>query len=255
VWDGGTCVPYTASDPVQADVVAIPSGVTWQWQITGVVDTSWDVDVYDVDVFDLDQSTYDALRADGRTIVCYFSAGSFEPWRDDAGEFPDSAIGKTLQGWPDERWLDVMDPTVRQIMQERLDYAASWPCDGVEPDNITAYNNRSGFGINATEQLSYNRFLADEAHRRGMGVAMKNDVEQVGDLIDWFDYTVNESCAVYDECDTLRPFVDADEAVLHTEYVDHWKNAPAKADEVCGIPGFSTIIKTWDLGPELQQCP
>jgi hypothetical protein len=140
-------------------------------------------------------------------------------------------------------------------MLDRLDLAAARGCDGVEPDNVTASHNASGFQLNDTEQLDYNRFLADSAHERGLGIALKNDVEQVEDLIDWFDYTVNEECAAFDECDTLRPFVAAGKAVLHTEYVDRWADAPEKAAEVCGIePGFSTIVKTWDLGPELLAC-
>ena len=121
---------------------------------------------------------------------------------------------------------------------------------------MTAYHNRTGFAVNATEQLDYNRFLADEAHARGLAVALKNDVEQVPELVDWFDFTVNEECADYDECDTLRPFVQADKAVLHAEYVDDWSDADARAGEVCGVePGLSTIVKTWDLGPELLACP
>jgi hypothetical protein len=29
-----------------------PPGTTWQWQITGVVDESLDVEMYDIDLFD-----------------------------------------------------------------------------------------------------------------------------------------------------------------------------------------------------------
>jgi hypothetical protein len=252
----GGCERYVDGEPILGeDIQKFRNGLTWQWQITGKVDTSHDVEVYDVDVFDLTDAVREQLEADGRIVLCYFSAGSYEPWRDDADQFPPEAIGRPLDGWPDERWLDHTHPRVRAIMQDRLDTAAAWGCDGVEPDNVTAHHNRTGFGLNATEQLDYNRFLADEAHLRGMAVALKNDVEQVGDLIDWFDLTVNEECAAYDECNTLRPFVKADKAVLHTEYVDDWSDARARADEVCGVePGLSTIIKGWDLGPERLDC-
>lgn len=254
--DGNGCQTYVPTDPVEGEVVAFGRGLTWQWQITGVVDTSHDVEVYDIDLFELTDAVGTQLRADGRSILCYFSAGSFEPWTPDAARFPESAIGRKLDGWPDERWLDHTDPTVRAIMQDRLELAVERGCDGVEPDNVTAHHNNSGFGINATEQLDYNRFLADEAHHRDLAVALKNDVEQIGDLVDWFDLTVNEECAAYDECDTLRPFVEADKAVLHAEYVDDWADAASRADEVCGSgAGLSTIIKTWDLGRELLACP
>ncbi|MBX2802956.1 MAG: endo alpha-1,4 polygalactosaminidase [Myxococcales bacterium] len=257
VRSGEDCMPYTAGAPGSAtDVAPVPNGLTWQWQITEDVDTSHDVQLYDVDLFQLTPQVEQTLHDDGRIVICYFSAGSFEPWTDDADQFPDEAIGRPLDGWPDERWLDHTNPTVRALMQDRLDLAVARGCDGVEPDNITAYNNNSGFGLNATEQLQYSRFLADEAHVRGLSVAMKNDVDHVEELIDWFDFTVNEECADFDECETLAPFVQADKAVLHTEYVDDWADAPARASEVCGVePGLSTIIKGWDLGPEWLACP
>ena len=43
----GRCAPYTPGDPVQADVTAITPGVAWQWQLTGDIDRSVNVDVFD----------------------------------------------------------------------------------------------------------------------------------------------------------------------------------------------------------------
>ena len=40
-------------------------------------------------------------------ITCYFSAGTFEDWRDDADQFPASVIGKALPEWDGENWLDI----------------------------------------------------------------------------------------------------------------------------------------------------
>jgi len=255
VRDGDDCVAYQPDDPEPAGEVWAPApGTTWQWQITGTVDTSLDVVMYDVDLFDLTDKVAAELEADGKTLICYFSAGSYEPWRPDAADFPEAAIGKTLEGWADERWLDVTDATVRDVMRARLELAAEKGCDGVEPDNVTAHHNNTGFGINATEQLEYNRFLADESHKLGLSVGLKNDMDQAAALLDWFDWALNEECYDYDECDTLAPFVDAGKAVFHVEYVDEWADAPAKAAEVCGIPGFSTLVKGWDLGAEFQDC-
>ena len=49
---------------------------------------------YDIDLFDAPKSTIDALHAKKRIVICYFSAGSHENWRPDAGSFPSSALGK-----------------------------------------------------------------------------------------------------------------------------------------------------------------
>lgn len=255
VRDGERCVPYRPGDPEPSEAIPITTGATWQWQLTGQHDLTWDVDVYDLDLFRIDEQDVATVHGDGRLLLCYFSAGSYEPWRPDADAFPEEVIGKGLDGWPDERWVDHTDPRVRAIMTDRMDLAVQLGCDGIEPDNVTAYQENNGFGLSATEQLDYNRFLADEAHARGLGIALKNDVEQVKTLVDWFDYAVNEECYAYDECQRNRPFVDADKAVLNAEYVDRWKDAEDLAAEVCGgQPGLSTIVKTWDLGPELVAC-
>ena len=250
----GSCLTYEPDEPVQADTIALAPGVTWQWQITGDIDTSHDVAVYDVDLFDITPADREQLAADDRIVLCYFSAGSYEPWKDDAHLIPDEAIGRPLDGWPDERWLDHTNPAVREVMLGRLDRAVETGCHGAEPDNVTAWRNNSGFGLNATEQLDYNRFLADAAHERGLAVALKNDTDQIPELEPWFDFAVNEECAFYDECEDNQPFLDAGKAVLHAEYVDDWADAEARAAEVCGVPGHSTVIKTWDLGPEFLSC-
>ena len=48
-----------------------------------------------------------ALHAQGRKVICYFSAGSWEPYRPDSGDYPNEVMGGPVEGWPDERWLDV----------------------------------------------------------------------------------------------------------------------------------------------------
>lgn len=209
------------------------------------MDTSLDVQMYDIDLFDVPAATIEGLHADGRVVVCYFSAGSWEEWRDDASSFPAGALGNDLEGWAGERWLDVRDATVRQIMRDRLDLAAARGCDGVEPDNVDGYMNDPGFDLGYDDQLDYNRFLAREAHLRGLSVGLKNDLDQIGDLVDEFDWALNEECFSYDECDALAPFIEAGKAVFQVEY-----GAASLADTVCPQANgrdFDTLIKNWDL--------
>ena len=166
-----------------------------------------------------------------------------------------SALGNELDGWDGERWLDITNGTVRDIMRSRLDLAASKGCDGVEPDNVDGYSNSNGVGLSARDQLDYNRFLAEEAHARGLSIGLKNDLEQVEELEPYFDWALNEECLEWDECRMLQPFLDAGKAVFHVEYVDNWADSEALADQVCGnYPDLSTLIKTWDLGPEYLAC-
>ena len=220
-------------------------GTSWQWQITESVDTSFDVTMYDVDLFDTPQATIDALRARGRVVICYFSAGSWEDWRSDAGAFPRAALGNELDDWEGERWLDTRNAGVRTVMRSRLDLAVRKRCHGVEPDNVDGMSNDPGFPLTNATQLDYNRFLAAEAHARGLSIGLKNDLGQVDELVDHFDWALNESCMRYDECEELLPFIRAGKAVFHVEY-----GAASLARSVCPHTrslGFSTLIKNQHL--------
>jgi hypothetical protein len=225
-------------------------GASWQWQLTGTIDTSLAVAMYDIDLFDAPDPAIAALS--DRIVICYFSAGSREDWRTDANQFPPATIGAPLDGWPGERWIDVRAPEVRSIMRARLDLAVARGCDGVEPDNIDGYANGNGLGLTAADQLDYNKFLAAEAHARGLSIGLKNDLDQVPQLLSHFDWALNEECFAYDECDTLAPFIAANKAVFQVEY-----GGQATANAVCAdavARQFSTLIKNLDLDAARIAC-
>jgi hypothetical protein len=227
-------------------------GTTWQWQLQGEVDTTLDVMAYDVDLVDTPQATIDRLHTTGKKVICYFSAGSYEDWRSDASRIPSAARGRTMDGWPNERWLDVRSAGVRAVMTARMDVAVTKRCDAVEPDNVDGYANDTGFALSAADQLDFNRFIAAEAHARGLSVALKNDLDQIGQLVGAFDFAVNEQCFEYDECDGLDAFVDANKAVLQVEY-----GGASLARSVCpkaNARNFDTQIKELDLGPWRVAC-
>lgn len=55
-----------------------------------------DVDVYDVDLY-LPKDRIEALKREGKKIICYFSAGSREDFRLDDHLFPKQAMGGVLR--------------------------------------------------------------------------------------------------------------------------------------------------------------
>src|SRR5262249_37088529 len=136
----------------------------------------------------------------------------------DASSFPAAVIGAGVQGWPGENWLDTRAQSVRDIMTKRMDLAAQKGCDGIEPDNVDGYTNSPGFPLTYQTQIDYNTFLAASAHARNLSVALKNDLDQVKDLVASFDFALNEQCFQYSECDQLKPFITADKAVFEVEY-------------------------------------
>ena len=196
-----------------------PPGTSWQWQLTGEIDPSLDVSMFDVDLFETPQETIDALHAGGHIVICYFSAGSLEDWRPDAEDFPADVVGKEMEGWEGEKWLDIRRLDVLgKIMEARLDLAVAKNCDGVEPDNVDGFENDTGFLLSAQDQLTYNRWLAFQAHQRGLSVGLKNDILQIPDLVDDFDWALNEECFQYNECDAYDVFIRSGKAVFGVEY-------------------------------------
>jgi hypothetical protein len=152
-----------------------PAGASWQIVLEYPLnDTSPNVTVYDIDLFDNPNSTISALHALNRSVICYFSAGSYENWRPDAGQFKPSDYGKELDGWPGEYWLNTNSTNVRNIMSARLALAASKGCDGVDPDNVDGYDNDTGVDLTTSDAVDYLTFLAIGAHGLNMSLGLKN---------------------------------------------------------------------------------
>ena len=227
-------------------------GTSWQWQLSGTVDTSFNVNMYDVDLFESTTALISGLHARGIKVICYVDAGSWEPGRPDSASFTAAVQGSVMDGWPDEKWLDIRATLVRDLIAKRFDVAVQKGCDGVEPDNVDGYSNSTGFPLTANDQLDYNRFLANAAHSRNLSVALKNDPDQVVDLVNDFDFELDEQCFQYSECDSLFPFIKAGKAVFEVEY-----GAASKASTVCPnaiADNFDTLIKNLNLDAPRTSC-
>ncbi|KAG9231453.1 glycoside hydrolase superfamily [Amylocarpus encephaloides] len=237
------------------------AGTTWQIVLQGALasnDPSLNVTVMDIDLFDNDASTITALHSQNRKVICYFSAGSYENWRSDSGQFKKSDYGKALQGWDGEYWLNTSSANVRQIMRARLALAASKKCDGVDPDNLDAYNNENGLDMTAADAEDYVAFLSREAHSLNLSIGLKNAGEIVNATVDMMEWVVNEQCVEYKECALYQPFIAAGKPVFHIEYPSSAPSvSTSQKTAICGdasTQGFSTIIKGMDLKSWYQLC-
>lgn len=227
---------------------------SWQWQLSGSLDLSFDVEMMDIDLFDNDASAVAGMQAQGIKVVCYISVGSWEDWRPDKDQFPESVIGKKYSGWPGERWLDIRQiELLAPVMRARLDECKAKGFDGVEPDNIDGYTNDTGFPLTYQDQLKFNIWLANEAHVRGLSIGLKNDPEQVADLLPLYDWALTESCFAEGWCDQVAPFVAAGKAVFAVEYTD----TGMTLEEFCPqaeAMNFNAILKRRDLDAWREAC-
>ncbi len=159
------------------------------------------------------------LHARGKKVICYIDVGVYESYRPDAYKFPASVIGSADSGWNGSYWLDVRQTSVLgPIMLARMQMCKDKGYDSIEPDEIDGYSNNPGFPLTYQDQINYNRYMAGLAHSIGMSIGLKGDIDQVKDLVNDFDWTLNEECAQYSECGLLKPFSAAGKAVIEVEY-------------------------------------
>lgn len=223
---------------------------TWHIQLDGDINTDYSVDVYIIDLFDVSTKKIATIKATGKHVICYFSGGTYEDWRSDAKDFSSSTLGNKLDEWEGERWLDVTDASVYEIMLARLDLAKEKGCEGVDIDNMDGYTNHPGFDYSENDQLTYNISLANAAHERELAVGLKNDLNQITLLVSYFDFAVNEQCFSYNECDLIAPFIADDKPVFNIEYAQEYVESNETRDMICSDSinrKFSSLILPLDL--------
>lgn len=154
-------------------------------------------------------------------VICYFDAGVFETYRSDADTFPQEIIGEADIGWENSYWLDVRQAEVlRPIMENRIKtWCKDKGFDAIEPDETEVWSNESGFEITKEQNNAYNRMIAELAHKHGLSVGLKGNTTETGDLVAYFDWTLNEECWEYEECDFIHDsFIAAGAAAFNIEY-------------------------------------
>ncbi|MFI6901371.1 endo alpha-1,4 polygalactosaminidase [Nonomuraea sp. NPDC050394] len=223
----------------------------------------FDIDLYvDAEVAGnnttLNTAGVDAIHDKGAKAICYIDAGSIEDFRPDYPAFVEwhdshggSLLGKPFSDeFPNERWANINNDKgqrdfLLKMMEARVDKCVRAGFDGVEFDVVHAHEEGqkvTGWNISAQTQLTYNKALAAMAHRKGLSVALKNDLSQVEELVSHFDYAVNEECFQWKECDVLSAFVKAGKPVFQVEY----KTAPGGFCPKAATLKFNSIKKAND---------
>jgi hypothetical protein len=228
-------------------------GVSWQVQLTGALDTTLDVAIYEVDLFDTSRPQLDALHAGGRRVICYVSVGTYEPWRSDATSFPAAALGDPLASFPNERWVDTSDATVRSLMTARLDLAAGKGCDGVDLSNVSPNGAATGFTTTVVGAAEYGRFLAAAVHARGLAAGLGGAADVADALAGDFEWALTEGCLGAGTCAAYGGFAAAGKVVFGVEF-----GAAADAATICPAArtaGLDALIKNPSYDAFRVACP
>jgi hypothetical protein len=232
----GACVLLCAGGAQAAGWWDPPQQLTWYWQLSGTPAVE-PVQASDVDGFDTSASTVAAFHARGQHMICYVDVGTAENWRSDNASFPSSVLGDQ-NGWPGERWVDIRQLSVLEpIMTARFQMCQQKGFDAVEPDNMDGYGNTTGFPLQASDQLTYDKWIAAEVHSLGMAVLQKNDSDQASALQPFFDGVLDEQCSQYNSCSAYQPYVSAGKPVLNAEYDTSLSPGFCASDAASGMMG------------------
>ncbi|KAL7423667.1 hypothetical protein Q5752_001249 [Cryptotrichosporon argae] len=239
-------------------------------------------------IYDIDYSvTADEIASyhdQGLKVICYFPGGVWEAGLSDALSFDPAcycganvttdasgtctgtgAEANKLADW-DNWWFDIRAngsclASVEALMQARIEAAAAKGCDGIDVDDMDAYENGSIFDITEDDEVSYLLWFAETAHANGLAIALKNAggllVDDNGDattyqseLVAAFDLNVIESCHEYDECDIYDSMLAAGKPQIQMEYSNSITSCPALAAGqalavYAGTDVFSSQISLW----------
>lgn len=219
---GGASSPTPGPSPSGWWKPSSSAPISWNWVIGVTPPTPYaNVQVYDIDGFENTSATVSSMHASGKKVICYIDVGTYEPNRPDDNLIPAADMGADVQGWPGEKWLNIADISgLTPMLQDRMNMCKSKGFDAIEPDNLDGYTNPSGFPLTAANELAFCEFIANMAHGMGLSIGLKNDVDQAAQLVPYFDWSLNEECNLYGECNTEAPFVNAGKAVFNAEYSD-----------------------------------
>lgn len=185
--------------------------MTWDWQLSDANSSLVlrDADMIDIDGFDNTAATVAQIHArtaptlPSERAICYLDMGGWEEYRPDASSWPAAAVGKTIAGWPQERWVDVRQlSSLEPVIDSRLQMCAAKGFDGVEIDDIDGWTQaaQTGFPLTAGDAQAWLAYMANEAHSLGMFVLWKNDPYLASWATHYFDGAISEQCYQYTEC-------------------------------------------------------
>lgn len=120
--------------------------------------------------------------------VIYFNLGTLESFRKYAvSPYPKSVIGKSVEGWPNERWLDLTNYRTMECLKENIKITISflrkkyprW-FPKIDLDNLDGWDYDTGFELDKKDVVEYVNEIISWFHREFEGeVCYRNGWELV----------------------------------------------------------------------------
>jgi hypothetical protein len=117
------------------------------------------------------------------------------------------------------------------------------------------------------DSIDYMQFLSSITRPLNLTLGLKNAGAIISAVLPLVDFSVNEQCAQYGECERFQAFIAAEKPVFHIEYPggngDLQQNIETNGFsddtkkrfcETQGSPGLSTVLKKMNLDGWVQYC-
>lgn len=152
---------------------------------------------------DFTKNEIKALKEKGYTVLGYLNVGAVETYREYYTKLIPYTL-KTLDDWPDEKFLDLRRTKVRDFLVNRAEEIKNLGCDGYWCDNIDVYGEYES-------SASYNAVVSTLRRIKGLGgyVMMNGGSKFLTDKMDGESHL-----GVYKvQCGAFRLYENAEELV------------------------------------------
>lgn len=237
---------------------AIPAyaqdGLRWDWQLSGPLDLSQNLDAITLDPDSVTSRQMADLAVRVPLRICYVSVGTLEDWREDVSDFPTDVIGNIYLDWPDEKFIDIRRLSVLlPLMQTRFARCRDLGFNAIEPDNIDLHINDTGFAIGYGDVTTYVTALAGIAHGFGLQIGQKNAPELTQHLVRYMDFAVTENCLTDGWCADMRAYEADEKPIFAAEYGVPKADFPSYCTRAADL-GLTVIFKDRDLNAGGSAC-
>ena len=223
---------------------------SFQIQFTGDINTSIPAKVYILDGLTAPQTAIDALHAVNKKVVCQVSVGTVVGGSVEYSVLTEDMIGKAADKVANTYYVDIKNPSVLRIVEDRLDALVPKGCDAVLTKDAENWGKDTGFSVTQEDQLRFNLWMVRAAHELGLSIGLYDDQDQIPDLVDSYDFAFSDQCYAKDECAKFLPFIEEGKALFNVEYTGNKDTVCAYANEM----EVSTVLKSTKLGSEYSAC-
>lgn len=126
-------------------------------------------------------------------------------------------------------------------------------------------DNDNGLNLTPDDSVSFMQFLYSVTRPLNLTLGLKNAGDIIPAVVPFVDFSVNEQCVQYNECESFQQFISAGKPVFHIEYPNEEEHSDSGVgakllDELCEkggrtkTSGFSTVLKKMNLDGWVECC-